>query len=83
MNTLLLLLSTMVLQAIPEFPHPEFVVKCYPETVMPGDTLYTVVFAKNPHAESIYVFDSYSLTAGDVKIRLREHLPAQLLIFLD
>ena len=61
MNTLLLLLITMMSQSTSEFPHPEFVMKTYPQTVMPGDTLYLMIVAKNPYAESIYIMEHYLL----------------------
>jgi len=72
MSLLLLLLMTMVPQENLEFPHPEFVLKCYPETVMPGDMLYFTIVAKNPHAKSIYITDSFILCTNDIQIRLKD-----------
>jgi len=72
MNTLLLLLSMMVLQESPGFPYPDFVLEYYPKTVMPGDTLYMKVVAKNPHDESIYIQDHFLLTTGSIRIWLRD-----------
>ena len=61
MNILLLLLATMLPQSTSEYPHPVFIVKTYPQTIMPGDTLNLMIIAKNPHVESIYIMDHYLL----------------------
>jgi NADH:ubiquinone oxidoreductase subunit len=62
MRPFLLLSLAVVTQAafsqnaeLPKIPQPEFSLQCYPETVMPGDTLYVMVIAKNPLDESIYI----------------------------
>ena len=70
MNTLLFLLTTMVAQGNPEFPCAEVAVTHYPETVMPGDTIYVMVVAKNPHAESVYINDTRF--PGDILIYLKD-----------
>jgi len=71
MNVLLLLMAMMV-QSSPEFPHPEFVMKCYPEAAMPGDTLYIRIVAINSHAKSIYISDDFWPTDIDIQIHLRD-----------
>ena len=58
--------SPVITQSSPGFPHPEFSVQCYPETIMPGDTLYVTVVAKNPFDEPIYINDVHYLN----KIRI-------------
>jgi len=72
MSTLLLLLMTLILQSDTEFPHPEYVVKCYPEMIMPGDSLYFTIVAKNSHVDSIYIMDHFYLFTNDIQIRLRD-----------
>ena len=70
MNNLLLILTFMVSQISPEFPFPDFVMECYPKTVMPGDTLYVTIVAKNPFEESIFINDDHSL--NEFRFHLRD-----------
>jgi len=72
MNTLLLLLTLLVTQESSGFPYPEFTMKCYPEMVMPGDTLYIKIIAKNPYDELIYISDEFLSTEGDIRTHLRD-----------
>ena len=72
MNTLLFLLMSMVSHEISGFPYPEFVVKCCPAMVMPGDTLYIEIVAKNPHIESIYLSNCFLPTDLDIQVRLQD-----------
>jgi len=78
MNLLLLLLIVMTSpsssgresQECPGFPWPEFVLECYPETVMPGDTFYATLVAKNPFDETIFVSEIFN--PGDMQICLKD-----------
>ena len=72
MNTLLLLLSMMVLQESPGFPYPDFVLEYYPKTVMPGDTLYMKIVANNHYTESIYIREHFNLHDGSIRTYLRD-----------
>jgi len=72
MNTLMFLLIVMLPQNTPKFPHPEFVVKTYPDTVMPGDTFYFSIVARNPHAESIHIMAHYAFSEDNIRISLRD-----------
>ena len=81
MNTLLILLSIMVSQSgssvvtqeSPGFPQPEFTMKCYPKTVMPGDTFYVTIDIKNPFDKSIYTGSiNDGSTAPSTQIRLKD-----------
>jgi len=72
MSTLLLLLITIVPQVSQEFSYPEIAVKRYPEAVMPGDTFYMKIVARNHHAESIYISDNFDPTTNDIQTHLRD-----------
>lgn len=72
MSILLLLLTAMTLQSDSDFPHPEFAVKSYPTTAQIGNTIYMEIIAKNPHATSIFIFNNYLPTAGDIKIHFQD-----------
>ena len=72
MKTLLILLSMTLLQENPEFPHPELSMKCYPETVTPGDSLYIRLVVKNPHTKSIYIPSEYWSTDHDIQTHIRD-----------
>jgi len=61
-----------VSQGSPGFPYPEFSMKCYPETVMAGDTFYFVIVAKNPHTESIWLSRNFSPIDSDIQVHLRD-----------
>lgn len=76
MNTLLLFLVTMISQNNTSFPQPEFIVKFYPEIVMPGDTLYVMLVVKNPHRESIYINDVHY--CNDFRIDLKDTVNQQV-----
>ena len=80
MNTLLFLLAAMIAQAGLEFPAAELSMRRYPETVMPGDTIYIQVVAKNPHDESIDISDRFR--SGRFRTRIRDsENQTQLLLF--
>ena len=72
MNTLLLLLITVQLQGASEFPHDIFTVSAYPPTVMPGDSFYIKIVARNPYAESIYIQEHFLLFEDDIQTHLRD-----------
>jgi len=72
MSTLLFLLFMVALRENPGFPYPDFTLQIYPETVMPGDTLYIKIVANNPHGESIYISDNLSPTHRDIQTCLRD-----------
>jgi len=62
----------MLPPSTPEFPYPEFIVKCHPETVMSGDTLYIKITAKNPYEKSIWISDNFWPTDCDIQVHLRD-----------
>ena len=55
-----------------EFPCPHHSMKCYPEVVMPGDSLYVFLEVKNPYDKPIYIDDIYRPMQGDIKIRIQD-----------
>jgi len=60
----------MVSQESPGFPQAEFVMECYPKTVMPGDMLYFTLVAKNPYDKSLCI--GKSNYPGDTRIYLKD-----------
>jgi len=46
--------------------------QCYPETVMPGDSIYYLITAKNLHDESIYILDYFMPISTDIQTRLKD-----------
>jgi len=64
--------SVAVSQDSPEFPYPGWSMECYPETIMPGDTIYYVITAQNPHEKSIYILDDYWCTGAELQTRLKD-----------
>ena len=61
-----------ITQASPGFPYPDFSLQYYPETVMPGDRVYYVITAKNPHAESIHILHIQIPSAGGFHTQLTD-----------
>jgi len=55
-----------------EPPHPEFTMEYYPKAVMPGDTLYIVITAKNPHPEPILVREKYFTNSSKITTYLKD-----------
>ena len=69
MITLLFMLTVLMPQEHLGFPQPEFIVECYPETVMPGDTLYVTLVVKNPFDKSIHISRQYSVAGREVSVQ--------------
>jgi len=52
---------------------PEFVLECYPKTVMPGDTLYVTIIAKNSFDEPIHLNRVSYYNAFQVHVKDSKH----------
>jgi len=75
MNTMIFTIAmTILLQPTLkyEFPCPRHSMKCYPEVVMPGESLYILVEVENPYDKPIYIDDIYRPNDGDIKIRIQD-----------
>ena len=72
MNVLLFSLFMVVTQTTTEYPHPNLSMQCYPEQLMPGDSLYVLVEVENPHEQSIYIPDFFWQSSHDIQLCLTD-----------
>jgi hypothetical protein len=56
----------------PAYPWPELSMKCYPTTLMPGDSLYILLEAKNPYRQSIFIQGGLSFSYRDIQIHITD-----------
>ena len=55
MNTIFASLIILAMSQSCEYPSAVYTMKCYPETVQFGDSIYITVDAMNPHEKSILI----------------------------
>ena len=76
--------SIIATRESPGFPYPELSLQVYPETLMPGDTLYVKIVAKNPHEQPIYIRDDFLLIDTEqIRVRLRDSQGQEQPLFFE